>query len=111
MRLIDADALIEKINDAIKKRNSIDIDVFFTCDKVSALNYAIDMVRNAPTAIGWTNVRDGLPKKKGGYFVYHTDGTVWPYWYDPSENEWFDQFGSRVESVTHWMSQPAPPTN
>lgn len=109
MRLIDADALIEKIN-AIKKRNSLDIDDF-TCGKVSALNCAVDMIRNSPTAIGWTSVKEGLPKKKGGYFVYHTDGTIWPYWYDPSANEWFDQFGLRVESVTHWMSQPAPPTN
>lgn len=110
MRLIDADSLLETIEDHVTT-----VSCCPTADwsrgKTQMKKQVIEDICNAPTAFCWTNVKDGLPKKKDSYLVYHIDGTIWTYWYDPSANEWFNPFGFRVENVTHWMPLPTPPTN
>ena len=57
----------------------------------------------------WISVNDRLPDKKGDYLIYNTDGIVWPYYYDPSVNEWFNSLGYITDCVTHWMPLPEPP--
>lgn len=99
MRLIDADALLKEmvgITDGWLK-------------PPKNWKWYEDSVRNAPTVDGWTSVKDSLPKKKGDYLIYNTDGIVWPYWYNPENKKWYDNCGYLTESVTHWMPLPKPP--
>lgn len=118
-RLIDADALIEKINQ-IKMRNSIDIDDF-TCGKVSALNCAIDIIRDSQAVDGWISVKDELPEEHADEHQYEFEqflcSTVW-------DDVRMVGFGTRIgddkphfwsgnsiwdDWVTHWMPLPEPP--
>lgn len=55
----------------------------------------------------WVSVKDRLPKKKGDYIIYNTDGIVWPYWYDADDNSWYDSCGYKTDIVTHWMPLPS----
>lgn len=98
MRLIDADALKEKI-----------LTTTFTENNMQALNLLIGLIDDIPTDDAWISVKDMLPKKKGDYLIYNTDGTVWPYWYDADDNSWYDSCGYKTDIVTHWMPLPEPP--
>lgn len=54
----------------------------------------------------WISVKDELPKKKGDYLIYNTDGLVWIYWYNDG---WYDSDCCISDNVTHWMPLPEPP--
>ena len=120
MRLIDADALIEKINE-IKRRNSIDIDDF-TCGKVSALNCAVDMIRDSQTIGGWIKCTpDTMPKTNDEVLTtYIVNGNqkrryvkTASWFHDGEEGHWnsvWDEYrvpGARDE-VLAWMPMPKP---
>ena len=107
MRLIDADALIEKIN-KIKMRNSIDIDDF-TCGKVSALNCAIDIIRDSQTIGGWISVKDRLPEEDKEVLAYNGAYMIIAAYATNPTKYWYTITGSVTRTITHWMPLPEPP--
>lgn len=102
MRTIDADALYRRVKTECNPYGKPSIG-WEDGQRV------MEWIKHAPTIGGWISVKDSLPENKGDYLIYNTDGTVWPYWYDPFTSQWFDSLGYRTESVTHWMPLPEPP--
>lgn len=114
MRLIDADALVEK---------------FAHPPELMYTNVIVDVIRNAPTVGGWISVKDRLPMidedvlvfargKEDGFIgetkigiAYITDYMyfgcspikVVPQWRCPI------QFFLTDYEITHWMPLPEPP--
>lgn len=119
-RMIDADALIETI-----ENHPISVPCCDTVDiakgKMQMLKQVLDDIRNSPTVGGWISVKERLPKSianKVLVYVEHEDlvgyigyGHYEKYkgvemWYDLEHNE---QFTKRGYAVTHWMPLPEPP--
>ncbi len=95
MRLIDADALREKL---------IALNYHTRAENMNEA--CVRAVDYAPTVGGWISVQDRMPEKKGDYIAYTKDGIVWPYWFD---DVWFDTLGYATDTVTHWRPLPEPP--
>ena len=103
MRLIDADALIERM------KNTWDMQELYL-----PVHFA-DFVEDQPTVNQWISVKDRLPKKPDGYpyseirrsyfLVALESGCVESLGFDFDRMEWH-YTGS---PVTHWMPLPTPP--
>ena len=98
MRLIDADALRERVRE----------------EKIAsgmAKARLMEMVKEAPTIGGWISVKDGLPKDDGDYLVYTREEYIGLFWFDRDEKEWTEEsdFPCLEGYVTHWMPLPEPP--
>lgn len=104
MRLIDADALMEK---------------FAHPPELMYTNVVLDEIRSAPTIGGWVSVKDRLPpmyhmvlitgKNSAGGSFGVIKGS-----YDGDKGQWYrDDIGQYVDYrgdiVTHWMPLPEPP--
>ena len=93
MRLIDADALKEKIN--------------YTDDFYETPYVEWDDILEQPTASTWHRVEVEEPTKAGWYLVMDVDG-------DFNVDEWHNTFGwqfvtpSDADRITHWMPIEPP---
>lgn len=100
-RLIDADALLEKM----KHRR----------DYVGRSSDPICLIEDAPTVTGWISVNDKLPESAGEYIVaYHP--CYWDYVEWDTVLVGMDNFRGKTtwakrkfQRVTHWMMKPEPP--
>ena len=108
MRLIDADALLEKFN-----RKVADMWTALT-DEVMADDFAFycklaDAVEEMPTIDRWISVKEKLPKPPAQCLVYSDKA------YRPSgmETATYTNLGWMTAmyfpEVTHWMPLPEPP--
>lgn len=95
MRLIDADALLEKM----KHRR----------EYVGRPSDPVCLVEDAPTVDGWVSVTDRLPEENGIYLVCVALGYM--DFYTWSDKIWFSSAFNVCDDgfVTHWMSLPEPP--
>lgn len=111
MRLIDADALVEK---------------FAHPPELMYTNVIVDVIRNAPTVGGWISVEDEMPKGQNAVIVYvppysdesdeyvghvsmayHTDSAHGGYWAGTDGNV-YGAIGI-IHDPTYWMPLPKPP--
>lgn len=133
MRLIDAYALIETVEDHVTTVSCCPT-VDWSMGKTQMKKQVIEDIRNAPTVNGWISVKDKLPVENHSIF--------WP-WYGKKEwskSMWREQSdkvlvtvafkdGSRIVTtgethdgiwnttisrtlepvVTHWQAMPEPP--
>lgn len=112
MRLIDADALADKLEQIISDYIShgmylSDFDI----------RYAIDMVEDMPTLTPpneWVRVEERLPENGQIVLFHQKDGFIYCAEYFVGKElmspEWLidnDSWNAKV--VTHWMPLPAPP--
>lgn len=128
MRLIDADALKEQIeNFNCKDCNHYNFVRCRACQIDDALTYIDD----APTIGGWISVKDDLPKEHDSIFANHTHLSK-HMWVKESDNvivyvrfpdgtgrstegrlqdgKWWTRVSPMLEPVvTHWMPLPTPP--
>lgn len=117
MRLIDADALMEKLNGIWDCNDMtfepvdeccIDADCK-SCRWRETIEYVKRLVQNQTTISPWHRVEDGLPDDSRDVIIFHTSGIVGvgsfirPNWY-----QWYSGGGLPVD-VTHWMPLPEPP--
>lgn len=103
MRLIDADAIIEWIDENVSEYTP-----YALVTKAIVIS-ALKSKNVAPTVGEWVSVKDRLPEKNGDYITYDRDGTVWPHFFTASSKVWEDALGFSTELVTHWMPLPEPP--
>lgn len=128
MRLIDADALKEQIeNFNCKDCNHYNFVRCRACQIDDALTYIDD----APTIGGWISVKDDLPKEHDSIFANHPHLSK-HMWVKESDNvivyvrfpdgtgrstegrlqdgKWWTRVSPMLEPVvTHWMPLPTPP--
>lgn len=102
MRLIDADALKEQIeNFNCKDCNHYNFVRCRACQIDDALSY----IDEAPTIGGWISVEDRLPDKQPcEYLVVNANNVETAICLD---NRWITP--RRVIKITHWMPLPTPP--
>lgn len=102
MRLIDADALKEQIeNFNCKDCNHYNFVRCRACQIDDALSY----IDEAPTIGGWISVEDRLPDKQPcEYLVVNGNNVETAICLD---NMWITP--RRVIKITHWMPLPEPP--
>ena len=128
MRLIDADALKEQIeNFNCKDCNHYNYVRCRACQIDDALSYIDD----APTVAQWISVKDDLPKEHDSIFANHThlskhmwakesdnvivhvrfrDGTGRSTEGRLQDGKWWTRVSPMLEPVvTHWMPLPEPP--
>lgn len=101
MRLIDADALIEKFTKEAKRTSDVSV--------AQALMYVCTCLDCVPTIEQpkWISCAERLPTETGYYFVCHKGGLVAERYFYSDAPELFVPFGN--EPVTHWMHLPMPP--
>ena len=115
MRLIDADALIDWIDENVSANTP-----YALVTKAVVIS-ALKSKNVTPTVGGWISVKDGLPDEKQseithdfGYVLCATTfGDVRAYkfgtpigWKEP---HFWNGCGNMDEYVTHWMPLPEPP--
>ena len=122
MRLIDADAITNRIIDELRTNGTFD-----ELNGRQAANLIGRAIDEAPTVGGWISVKDRLPEKDGQYLVClnqthlmvvsfakkleEVDRDVFkgrdePGWFD-WDTEWCGFY--EVTMVTHWMQIPKLP--
>lgn len=113
MRMIDADALLEKLpvhpdgglrsvrDECLMLRVRQTVENTPTIDLPDALRAA------GWKEEGWISVKDRLPEMYGDYLTYTREGNVWPYFFSSGIFE--NTLGFSVDTVTHWMPLPEPP--
>lgn len=89
MRLIDADALMEK---------------FAHPPELMYTNAVVDEIRSAPTVGGWISVEDRLPEEHK--LVLATDETFYVHVNWIVESKWIRPFHNRI---SYWMTIPNLP--
>jgi hypothetical protein len=107
MRLIDADALKQAIED--KRCADCPDNVHGIRCAACQWDDAIAMIEDAPTIGGCISVKDRLPDEDDCYLAYGHYG--WDIlFYDSSEGGWLNM-GYRIADgeVTHWRPLPEPP--
>lgn len=114
MRLIDADALRQKIerwkNESNQGSSFSDSVEGFAYDEVLC---AIDVAPTVKLRELWTNVNDALPQEDGLYLAYYKWLDVTGAWYTFCgvcgfhNGDWVDL----DRTVTHWMPLPQYPKN
>lgn len=111
MRLIDADAITNRIVDELRTNGTFD-----ELNGRQAANLIGRAIDEAPTIGGWISVKDRMPQDETEVviLVQHRIG-----WYRALA--WHDEFGwhssaeefvdgeSESDYVTHWMPLPEPP--
>lgn len=104
-RYIDADNVIEQINDAID---------FYEGDAqfVLGIYEAKDIIESAPTVGEWISVKNELPENDDPVLVYTNSSAVdFPIrvaCFDGTEGGWWDIEGYEM-SVLYWMPLPKAP--
>lgn len=98
MRLIDADALRERIHE----------------EKIAsgmAKARLMEMIKDAPTIGGWISVKDRLPEDTGDHLVYTCKEYTGIFWFDRDKKEWIEvgDYPCIAGYITHWMPLPEPP--
>lgn len=106
MRLIDADALIEKMKDC----------GFSTAQELMANAFCFAALKSeslAPTIGGWISTKDGLPSRNKVCLITlkTSEGTpqVMEAYLDYGGTWWRGSVSLINEYVTHWMPLPKPP--
>lgn len=114
MRLIDADALIEKMKDC----------GFSTAQELMANAFCFAALKSeslAPTVGGWISVKDRLPEISGHYLVSCVTNKTGRRWkvsvnaeWLTSQHEWYIETEDCLATaagvtVTHYMPLPEPP--
>ena len=101
MRLIDADALYEKM----KHRY----------DWVGRPSDALCLIEDAPTVNGWISVKESLPAYDYMVLVTRREGArayVETAYYMPESGAWVDPLAEyairKPGPITHWMPMPKP---
>ena len=115
-RLIDADALIETI-----ENHPVSVSCCATIDiakgKMQMMKQVLDDIRNAPTISVWISVKDRLPSEYGNYIAF-CEGEVMECTYAPPKTGMIPGWSTcdangihflGEKSVTHWMEMPEPP--
>ena len=109
MRLIDADALMEKLTSLQKKRKSnqgMDIDAFACVAAINAM----------PTAFKWHDPDEELPKKSGLYIClspinnpYEKHWRVDLYRWNKGHFWWHDsEYGEGIVTGMYWWAEMPP---
>lgn len=118
MRLIDADALIEKAECLFKDLNST--EAYMGIGYNHGVGDSIAIIKNAPTIEAepvkhrrWIPVNERLPKKDGRYLVTRYDYVTSTefidiLWYE--KNLWWNMRYTGDYAVTAWMPLPGPYT-
>ena len=102
MRLIDADALMEQINDCV-----------FTADMTTtiAVNMACRWIDNAPTIEPephWIPCSERLPKSSETVLITHRGGTSFGWYNGMYWERGAGQSHRAIKTVTAWMPLPKP---
>ena len=112
MRTIDADALLEKVEDHVTT-----VSCCPTADwsrgKTQMKEQIIEDIRNAPTIGGWISIQDRAPEGECIAYSAKWFEMIIGYIYKSrvsdtgyeAENE-----HETLRDVTHWMPKPEPPT-
>ncbi len=104
MRLIDADAVIEKCGDWYVEEGP---EIGF----IGALKSLID---EQPTVSGWISVKDRLPAEETEYLCWFGDFPMGAFarvcrWNKIRGAFWCYSDNAKWAFVTHWMPLPEPP--
>lgn len=108
MRLIDADALIEWIDE------NVSCDTPYALVTKAIVISALKSKNVAPTVDGWEGA-DKRPPKKGRYLVWKVCRFTPDHYGDPDGYwkmdilHWDEKYGWSFEKVKYWMPLPEPP--
>lgn len=98
MRLIDADALIDSL--------TINPERCPGCPEMEGLEEFVNLLDSAPTADGWIQCEDEMPKRPGWYLVANEHAT----WVALREGKtWMSVLGMELNDVAAWQDLPKPP--
>lgn len=115
MRLIDADALLEIVEDHVTAVSCCPT-VDWSMGKTQMKKQVIEDICNAPTVGGWISVNDRKPEASGIYLTWCTYHDIKRGFYRLSEycaenGGWYDwisrDYGESY--VRYWMPLPEPP--
>ena len=108
MRLIDADAALDRYYAEFEKQD--------ICDGSQDKDWLMRCIEEAPTLTTpseWVSAKDNPPKLTGRYIccVEDTHGHMWsiPADYLLEMKTWVGEFGEIKNKVVYWMLLPAPP--
>ena len=108
MRLIDADELIDAIAGEFKR------DEFEGMEHEISARVAAGLVNDAPTAMQWASVEDGLPDNPRSVLCWVDGKGIYLGYYNSLDEykcfmPWPHVYGD-ISKVTYWMELPEPPT-
>ena len=111
-RLIDADALIETVENHVTTVSCCPT-VDWSMGKTQMKKQVIEDIRSAPTSVGWIAVTDRLPDKAGIYIICDHYGNVMSRHFCKQHGRfagyWHFNGSAKYGNPRYWMPLPEAP--